>query len=246
MAERKSLSKKTRFEVFKRDSFTCQYCGKKSPDVILEVDHIKPIKHGGENDMLNLITSCFECNRGKSKRKISDNSVVEKQRAQIEELNLRRQQLEMMLEWRNAVSTIKDDSYKKVIEYWEEKTNSELSETGIFDIKKLVDRFGVINVLDSIDIAIDSYFDKFEINIVFNKLGGICFVKNSPEHKQKMSYIKGICRYKFRYYNIRQLSIMLNKYYDNGYDLDVIIENLKNGNFNNYTKLITFIESTYE
>lgn len=30
--ERKQLSKKLRFEVFKRDSFTCQYCGKKSPE----------------------------------------------------------------------------------------------------------------------------------------------------------------------------------------------------------------------
>lgn len=30
MAKRKSLSKKIRFEVFKRDSFTCQYCGRKA------------------------------------------------------------------------------------------------------------------------------------------------------------------------------------------------------------------------
>lgn len=30
MAERESISKKLRFEVFKRDSFTCQYCGASS------------------------------------------------------------------------------------------------------------------------------------------------------------------------------------------------------------------------
>ena len=40
MGQRKTLSKKIRFEVFKRDKFTCQYCGRMSPDVILEVDHI--------------------------------------------------------------------------------------------------------------------------------------------------------------------------------------------------------------
>ena len=40
MAERKPIGKKMRFEVFKRDKFTCQYCGRKAPDVILEVDHI--------------------------------------------------------------------------------------------------------------------------------------------------------------------------------------------------------------
>lgn len=39
MAERKSLSKKTRFEVFKRDSFECQYCGAHPPSTILHVDH---------------------------------------------------------------------------------------------------------------------------------------------------------------------------------------------------------------
>ncbi len=65
MADRKPISKKTRFEVFKRDKFTCQYCGRMSPDVILEVDHIKPVADGGTNKLINLITSCRDCNRGK-------------------------------------------------------------------------------------------------------------------------------------------------------------------------------------
>ena len=47
MAKRKPISKKLRFEVFKRDSFTCQYCGKSAPDVVLHIDHIKPVKEGG-------------------------------------------------------------------------------------------------------------------------------------------------------------------------------------------------------
>lgn len=66
MAERKSISKKIRFEVFKRDSFTCQYCGKKPPEVMLEIDHLKPVSKDGTNNINNLITSCFACNRGKS------------------------------------------------------------------------------------------------------------------------------------------------------------------------------------
>jgi 5-methylcytosine-specific restriction endonuclease McrA len=60
MAKRKSMSKKLRFEVFKRDSFACQYCGNKAPDVVLEVDHINPVSKGGDNSILNLITSCFD------------------------------------------------------------------------------------------------------------------------------------------------------------------------------------------
>lgn len=61
-----SISKKLRFEVFKRDNFKCQYCGNTPPDVILEVDHIEPKSKGGNDNINNLITSCFDCNRGKT------------------------------------------------------------------------------------------------------------------------------------------------------------------------------------
>lgn len=71
MAERKALSKKSRFEVFKRDSFVCQYCGRHPPDAILVVDHIKPVADGGANDPDNLITACFDCNSGKGARALS-------------------------------------------------------------------------------------------------------------------------------------------------------------------------------
>lgn len=63
--QRKSLGNKLRFDVFKRDLFTCQYCGKTPPSAVLEVDHIIPVAKGGKDEIDNLITSCFECNRGK-------------------------------------------------------------------------------------------------------------------------------------------------------------------------------------
>ena len=55
-----------RFAVFKRDGFVCQYCGAVPPKVLLEVDHIIPVCEGGGNDEANLITACFDCNRGKA------------------------------------------------------------------------------------------------------------------------------------------------------------------------------------
>jgi hypothetical protein len=60
-----SIPLKLRFEVFKRDNFTCQYCGRKTPEVILEIEHIIPVSKGGSDEIDNLTTSCFECNRGK-------------------------------------------------------------------------------------------------------------------------------------------------------------------------------------
>lgn len=69
--KRTALSKKTRFEVFKRDGFKCQYCGAHPPAVLLEVDHIVAVASGGKNDMDNLVTSCEACNRGKGARDLT-------------------------------------------------------------------------------------------------------------------------------------------------------------------------------
>lgn len=95
---RENIEKKIRFEVFKRDSFKCQYCGRSAPDIILEVDHIVPICENGDSNIINLITSCFDCNRGKGSRLLSDQSALGKQRKQMEELEERRQQIELMMD----------------------------------------------------------------------------------------------------------------------------------------------------
>jgi hypothetical protein len=60
-----------RFLILDRDNFTCQYCGRKPPEVRLEVDHIMPESRGGANDSTNLITACFDCNRGKNVKHLS-------------------------------------------------------------------------------------------------------------------------------------------------------------------------------
>jgi len=62
---RTGLHPKLRWQVFARDSFTCCYCGKRPPDVILEVDHKTSVAQGGKDEFENLITACLECNRGK-------------------------------------------------------------------------------------------------------------------------------------------------------------------------------------
>lgn len=52
---RTPISKKLRFEVFKRDKFACNYCGKQAPNVVLEIDHIEPVSKGGTNEILALL-----------------------------------------------------------------------------------------------------------------------------------------------------------------------------------------------
>jgi len=49
----------TRFNVFLRDKFMCQYCGSKSE---LTFDHLLPRSKGGKTDWDNVVTACSSCN----------------------------------------------------------------------------------------------------------------------------------------------------------------------------------------
>jgi len=69
------MTKTKRFEIFKRDGFTCQYCGSRPPDVVLEVDHIHPQSKQGDDDEINLTTSCADCNRGKGARLLGERAI---------------------------------------------------------------------------------------------------------------------------------------------------------------------------
>jgi hypothetical protein len=112
--KRKSLSDKTRFEIFKRDSFTCQYCGKMAPTVVLECDHIDPVANGGSDEMMNLVTSCETCNSGKRARLLSDNAVLTKQQAELCRLAERRKQLLFLKQWRDELQKTDNEAFQFV------------------------------------------------------------------------------------------------------------------------------------
>lgn len=86
-----AIGRAKRFAIFERDRFTCGYCGRRPPEVVLEVDHMFPICEGGGDDPENLITACFDCNRGKSKkvlavRPFADEQSVEMRRERIDQM----------------------------------------------------------------------------------------------------------------------------------------------------------------
>ena len=65
-----------RFQVLLRDGFRCTYCGATAKDVRLEVDHKIPVSGGGRTTLTNLVTACWDCNRGKSAMIIDFDSAV--------------------------------------------------------------------------------------------------------------------------------------------------------------------------
>lgn len=62
----KNISKRLRFLILKRDDFTCKYCWRKAPNVILHIDHVKPYSKWWLTEEKNLVTSCADCNLWKS------------------------------------------------------------------------------------------------------------------------------------------------------------------------------------
>lgn len=58
-----AVSKRTRYEVLRRDDFTCRYC--RSKDNELHVDHVTPVSLGGSDKPDNLVAACKDCNAGK-------------------------------------------------------------------------------------------------------------------------------------------------------------------------------------
>lgn len=201
-AKRTAISKKTRFEVFKRDSFRCQYCGCSAPDVILHVDHIEPVSKGGDNSILNLITSCESCNLGKSDRHLSDDSAIKKQKQQLDELNKRREQLQMVMQWRKELKAIDDQYVESFCNLYSELVPGwSLNDRGILIVKNLLRKHSYEHLVDALEAAIE----KVELNDdlkateetaapVLTNVSKIAAFKKLPETEQRLRYIRGIVR----------------------------------------------------
>jgi hypothetical protein len=172
--KRKPLSKKLRFEVFKRDGFACAYCGKTPPEITLEIDHIEPVSSGGTNDPMNLLTACFDCNRGKK------NIPLDKIPAKLSDnLEILKEKEEQIKEYRKFVNLIKrrrlrdankvNDIYKSFFPEWT------LNPDFIKDrICKFIELLPLDQVEDAMRLACKKMNDKDQ---TINYFCGICWNK---------------------------------------------------------------------
>ena len=60
--------KLTRKNVFERDKYQCQYCGKRLASEELNLDHVIPRHYGGKTTWENIVCSCVKCNSRKANR----------------------------------------------------------------------------------------------------------------------------------------------------------------------------------
>lgn len=173
MTKRKSLTKKSRFDVFKRDDFTCQYCGSHPPSVTLEVDHIKPVSKGGTNDVDNLIASCFDCNRGKSNHDLDSIplSITEKLEVKKEAAN----QLEAYEKFLSSEKRKISRKVKKIELLFANEYEATFTKSFKTSISMFINRLTYPVVDDAMEIALsrmnneDSVLDYF-CGICWNKI----------------------------------------------------------------------------
>jgi hypothetical protein len=203
-----SIGKRVRFEVFKRDSFKCQYCGATAPDVLLEVDHIQPSSKEGSDEILNLITSCEACNRGKSDHTLDDQSAVAKQRTQLERLQDRREQLEMMIQWSEGLADVHQQAVEWLFKKWQSLAPGfSLTDHGKQRIRKWSRQYSIDELARAMEISADTYLKRAPRHpdvvteeswtIAFGKIGAIATVTRQESEDpgiRDVYYLRGIIR----------------------------------------------------
>ena len=166
--KRVAISKKTRFEVFKRDGFKCQYCGAHPPAVLLHVDHITPVSRGGCNDEDNLITSCEPCNLGKGARALT--AVPKSLSQKAAETQEREAQILGYSEILDSKrSRLERESWRVLdIIYPDAET---VSHDHFNSTKRFIEKLGLHEVIDAADIALTKKGN------VFRYFCGVCWSK---------------------------------------------------------------------
>jgi len=171
-----SISKKVRFEVFKRDGFQCCYCGKTPPEVILELDHIDPKSKGGKDDINNLLTACFDCNRGK--RDIPLDKAPPKLSENLEVLKLKEEQLK---------------EYRKFVKKLERQKNADIElineiYSSFYPEYELAEKFR--------SVSVKQFLDKLPLHEVEDAMRKACYKfesGNSADRENAIKYFCGVC-----------------------------------------------------
>lgn len=70
--KRKKLTKKQRRDIYNEFDGRCAYCATEITIEQMQVDHIKPLRLGGEDDFKNMICACRSCNKYKHTLSIED------------------------------------------------------------------------------------------------------------------------------------------------------------------------------
>ena len=150
------VAKSVRFEIFKRDKFQCQYCGRTPPTVVLEIDHVIPVSKGGDDLQENLITACQDCNRGKAARPLDRIPAP-----LVDQMKQKQERLDQIEAYNAFLTEIRERQIQQIDRigyYWFNKFNKKKNRFVFGDqraptIKTFLSKLPEAEILDAIDIA---------------------------------------------------------------------------------------------
>ena len=150
-----SIPKSIRFEIFKRDKFTCQYCGRQTPLVVLEIDHIIPKSKGGTDNPNNLITCCSDCNRGKAAVPLSIQKIRDTRREEIIQYREKKEQIEAYEEFLLVQRDEEEQTVLSVYLWWSNLSDGKyvLNDHGISTVKKFLKKLTPLELTEAMEIA---------------------------------------------------------------------------------------------
>ena len=119
-----AVTKRVRFEVFRRDNFTCRYCH--ATDKELTIDHVVPQALGGSDNPDNLVACCKDCNSGKTSINPDESLVSDVQERALAFRDALRAAINMV----NTSVESETDYFNTVTDLWEDITS--ISETQCF------------------------------------------------------------------------------------------------------------------
>lgn len=186
---RKPIGNAKRFRIFRRDKFTCQYCGRTPPAVILNADHIIAVANGGGDEETNLVTSCKECNAGKGTKSIE--SEVPALTMQLREQVERQKQFSEFNKFLMKARKELDAAARRLGVYWcnldaEPKDVDKfcLNESFLRTLRVFCDRLPEAEIYKAIDRAASFFAEKGSRNASdkWKYFCGICWrkIKESP------------------------------------------------------------------
>ncbi|HYE90632.1 MAG TPA: hypothetical protein VEA38_06430, partial [Terriglobales bacterium] len=160
---------------------------------------------------------------GKGDRLLDDNAVLEKQRRQLEELQERREQIEMMLEWKQGLRELDEHTVQRVAEYINAAIKPAIvNEHGLATIRRMLHRYSVDDVTAATDISAKQYLRLGDdgkptgesISKVFDFIWRIARVRHEERDKpylREIFYTRGIVRRRCGYF-------------DESYALDLLLQ----------------------
>ena len=160
---------------------------------------------------------------------------MKKSRVQLDELQERREQLELMMQWRESLRDLDQEAVDRLADYWKEHTPGwSLNDHGKRNIKKWLQTFSVEQICTAMDASATSYLEfdaenkvtAESVGLAFDKVVGICRVNKASEKEpdlKQLYYIRGILRNRIPGYFNESMAL---QYLKNARSWEVEIEDL--------------------